>query len=231
MRRRRRREAPSGGLVIWKPIGISSRAAVNQVERALGWRGLGHTGTLDPLAAGILILLGGQARKFQDFLMGARKVYDARIALGYGSLSADTEGPVHCVWPRPELPTREQIAGALAGFHGEIDQVPPRLSAVRVAGQRAYQRARSGEDIDLAPRRVRVWGTELLDWQPPVLHVRVESGPGFYVRAFAEDLGEILGCGGFLASLRRTHAGGSARRRPYPWSGPPERTGAVWKRS
>ncbi|MFQ5655165.1 MAG: tRNA pseudouridine(55) synthase TruB [Planctomycetota bacterium] len=204
---RRRSRSRSGGIAIWKPVGITSRAALEEAERALGVRPLGHTGTLDPLACGILVLLGGEGRKFQELLVEGEKEYRARLILGMGSGSDDAEGPLWSTVPRPALPALSQIDEALDAFRGGYRQAPPRLSAVRVDGRRAYDRARRGEEVDPPPRPVRIDAIEVEGWEPPLLELMVRCGPGAYLRSLARDLGERLACGGFLAGLRRTALG------------------------
>ncbi len=197
----------SGGVVVWKPLGITSRRALEVAERRLGTRPLGHSGTLDPMASGILILLGGEARKFQDLLMREPKEYHARFLLGMGSDSDDAEGPIWCRTPRPALPGRERIEEALEGFRGGYRQAPPRLSAVRIGGVRAHLLARQGRPSSPSPRAVQIHCIEILRWEPPLLELRVSCGAGTYLRALARDLGEVLSTDGYLAGLRRTAAG------------------------
>ncbi|MEM7166109.1 MAG: tRNA pseudouridine(55) synthase TruB [Planctomycetota bacterium] len=209
MGRRRRRQGPtrSGGAVFWKPAGITSRRAVEEAERRLGVRPLGHTGTLDPLAAGILVVLGGEARKFQHLITDHDKCYEARVVLGIESGSEDAEGPLWCRTPRLSLHEPAAVEAAVAGFEGSYEQTPPQLSAVRVAGERAHKRARRGEDVAVPARSVRIDRIEIVDCAPPLLQLRVACGPGTYIRSLARDLGERLGTGAFLAGLRRTAVG------------------------
>ena len=206
----------SGGLVLWKPAGVTSRHALNLVERRLKFRSLGHTGTLDPLASGILVLLGGETRKFQEFLMRRRKVYVARVVLGMGSGSDDSEGPLWCSVPQATMPTREEIEDVLPEFEGEVLQCPPQLSAVRTGGERAYRKVRRGESVEVEPRRVVSHSIRVLEWQAPVLTLEVECGAGYYVRSLARDLGERLGTDGFLAGLRRTQVGSFSEAQAVP---------------
>ncbi len=199
-----------GGLVLWKPAGIGSRHALDRLEERLGVRALGHAGTLDPLASGILLVLAGEARKFQRHLMHGAKLYRARVAFGIESESGDGEGPLRCRVPRAAQPERAAIERALDGFRGEVLQVPPRLSALRTGGERAHRRARRGEEFSLAPRRVRVDSIDIVSWEPPIATLEVRCGAGFYVRALARDLGEAVGCGAFLCGLRREALAGFA---------------------
>ena len=199
--------ATSGGLVLWKPVGFTSRAALVEVQRTLDLGRLGHAGTLDPLACGLLILLVGEGRKFQNLFTAHIKEYEARIVLGMGSGSEDGEGPLWSVVPRPVLPDAERIATVAAGFVGEYRHVPPRFSAVRIQGQRSHRRARRGEVVEPAPRTVTLHAVEMISWRAPVLRLRVRCDAGTYVRSLARDLGDALGVGAFLAGLRRTRIG------------------------
>lgn len=180
---------------------------MEQAERLLGERPLGHTGTLDPLASGILVLLAGEARKFQSLVTDHDKSYEARVVLGVESGSEDAEGPLWCRTPRGDLPDRTAVDAALAEFLGGYEQTPPRLSAVRIDGERSHTRARRGEDVTPTSRTVRIDAIEVLAWEAPLLTLRVACGPGTYIRSLARDLGERLGTGAFLAGLRRTSVG------------------------
>lgn len=197
----------SGGVVVWKPTGCTSRRALEETEVRLGVGPLGHTGTLDPLACGILVLLGGEARKLQAILTAHDKEYEARVALGLRSGSDDGEGPVWSVVPKPRLPSHGALIELAASFEGELEQVPPALSAIRVGGVRAHRLARGGQPVEVPSRKVRVDRLEVVDWRPPVLEIKVSCGPGTYVRSIARDLGERAGTGGFLVALRRTRVG------------------------
>ena len=207
IRRRRNSNQPSGGVLVWKPAGITSRGALEEVERRLGVRGLGHAGTLDPLASGILILLGGEARKFQNLLTSHTKEYVARMVLGVRSHSDDGEGPLWSVVPRPTIPDAAAIAESILAFRGEYTHVPPRLSAVRVAGRRSYERARAGEDVEPEARTVTLHDVEVLSLELPNIRFGVRCDAGTYVRSLVRDIGEQLGTGAFLAGLRRTEVG------------------------
>jgi len=196
-----------GLLVIDKPGGLTSR---DVVDRAGRWfpRGtrLGHTGTLDPLATGVLILCAGTATRLAEYVQRMRKTYRACFLLGARSRTDDADGDVEVVAvDRP--PDRTTVAGALAEFLGEIDQVPPAFSAAKVTGRRAYSAARRGEHVSLEPRRVRIDRIDLLAYDYPRLEVEVHCGKGTYIRSLARDLGEHLGCGALVATLRRTRVG------------------------
>jgi tRNA pseudouridine55 synthase len=204
----------SGLLNLDKPAGISSARAVDRVKRMLP-RGtkIGHAGTLDPFATGVLLLLVGRATKQCERLMGAPKQYDAAVKLGATTPTLDPESPEE-PWPpgsaaaaaiRPATP--DEVRQVLPRFVGPIQQRPPAFSAMKVAGRRAYDLARRGEDVALEPRTVQVYGIELLDYGWPVARLRIDCGRGTYVRAIARDLGEALGVGGYLTELRRTRIG------------------------
>ena len=196
-----------GLLVLDKPAGITSRDAVNRAQRSLprGTR-VGHTGTLDPLATGVLVLCIGNATRLAEYVQRMPKTYRAGIVLGARSDTDDADGTIT---PTPPAagPSREQVADALRSFIGTIEQVPPAFSAAKVTGRRAYSIARAGQSVDLAPRRVTIHGIDLLAYAFPRLELEVRCGRGTYIRALARDLGERLGCGGYIESLRRTRVG------------------------
>jgi tRNA pseudouridine55 synthase len=196
-----------GLLVLDKPGGLTSRDAV---DRALRWfpRGtrLGHTGTLDPLATGVLVLCAGNATRLTEYVQDMAKTYHTRLLLGARSDTDDADGAATPVAvDRP--PFREEVGRRLEEFVGEIDQVPPAYSAARVTGRRAYDLARRGEEVTLRPRRVRVYGIDLLAYDYPHLDLEVRCGKGTYIRSLARDLGERLGCGALVETLRRTRVG------------------------
>ncbi len=199
---------PHGIVVLDKPAGITSRDAVDHACKRLKTREIGHCGTLDPLATGVLVLVVGRARRLQELLAKSRKVYRARIRLGATSVTDDAEGPITMREPAPTPPTEEQVRTAAARFVGEIEQRPPRYSAVKVDGERLYDLARRGEGIDAPMRKVRVYSLEVTNYQWPDVELVVESAGGTYVRSIARDLGEVLGTGGYLAQLARTASGG-----------------------
>jgi tRNA pseudouridine55 synthase len=196
-----------GLLVIDKPAGMTSRDVVNIAQRWFprGTR-LGHTGTLDPLATGVLVLCVGKATKFADRIQALGKSYRTRILLGATSDTDDVDGQV--VLQTDARPaTIEAIRSALPSFVGSIDQLPPAYSAVKVGGRRAYALARRGKDVPLQPRRVRVDAVEILDYVWPRLDLAIDCGKGTYIRSIARDLGAALGAGGLVETLRRTRVG------------------------
>ncbi len=193
-------------VLIDKPVGPTSRAVVDDVSRRLGLASAGHCGTLDPLASGLLVVVAGAATRVQDLLVRGRKTYTVRIRLGARSATDDAEGPIEPV--TDVAPASEaRITEALGSFLGEIEQVPPRFSAIHVKGRRLHERARAGEHVDVPARKVVIEALDLLAYSWPVLSLRVICGPGTYVRSLARDLGEILGTGGFVEGLRREASG------------------------
>lgn len=196
-----------GLLVIDKPSGMTSRDVVN---RALGWfprkTRVGHAGTLDPLATGVLVLCVGVATRLIEYVQRMPKVYRAGVILGATSDTDDADG---LITPMPDarMPTRAEIDAALAAFLGPIEQTPPAYSAAKVQGRRAYALARQGADVTLAPRVVTIHAIDVLDYTAPRLDIEVHCGKGTYIRSLARDLGARLGCGGYIASLRRLRIG------------------------
>jgi tRNA pseudouridine55 synthase len=196
-----------GFLVVDKPLGISSREAVDRVQAALPPDvRVGHTGTLDPLASGVLVLALGQATRLTDYVQRQTKEYRAGVRFGATSATDDAEGPLTPVADVPP-PTRSQLEAALAGFIGTIEQTPPAFSAAHVGGQRAYRMARKGKAVNLQAKPVRIDRIDLLAYQPPDADLIVRCGKGTYIRSIARDLGRVLGCGAYLSSLRRTRVG------------------------
>jgi tRNA pseudouridine55 synthase len=198
----------NGLLVIDKPLGLTSREAVNRVQGLLP-RGtkVGHTGTLDPLATGVLVLCLGQATRLAEYVQRQEKVYRAGLRLGGRSTSDDAEGAI--VWePSPRVPSLDTVRETINHFVGEIEQMPPAFSAAKVDGRRAYELARRGKDVDLTPRRVTIHAIEVIRYEFPHLELEVRCGKGTYIRSLARDLGERLRCGAFLEALRRTRVGG-----------------------
>lgn len=203
---------PNGVLLLDKPQGPTSHTLVAMTRRALGTRKVGHAGTLDPMATGVLVLGVNRATKLLTFLVGADKAYTATIRLGVSTLTDDAEGEITAVGDTSGL-TRDGIGEAVAGLTGPIDQVPSAVSAIKVDGKRSYARVRAGEDVELAARAVTVHRFDVLDLREGPdgqcldLDVVVEVSSGTYVRALARDLGDQLGVGGHLTALRRTRVG------------------------
>jgi tRNA pseudouridine55 synthase len=195
-----------GVLLLDKPSGVSSNAALQRAKRSLGADKAGHTGTLDPLASGLLPLCFGEATKFARFLLDADKRYVAVVRFGVTTTTQDAEGEV--VDTRPVDVDRARVLAALPAFTGTIRQVPPAHSALKYRGRSHYEYARAGIDVPRPPRDVRVAALALTAWTPPDATLDVVCGKGTYVRALAADLGAALGCGAHLEALRRVAAGG-----------------------
>jgi tRNA pseudouridine55 synthase len=179
---------------------------IRRVRRAASMRRVGHAGTLDPLATGVVIVCLGRATRSVEALMGMTKIYEAEVDLSAFTMTDDREGEREEV-AVTAVPSAERVREALAGFVGRIEQTPPAYSAIHVGGQRAYKLARRGEAVTLAPRVVRIDAVELLDYAWPMARVRVTCGKGTYIRSLARDMGKALGTGGHLASLRRLAVG------------------------
>ena len=193
-----------------KPVGPTSHDMVGLLRRLTGTRRIGHAGTLDPLASGVLPILVGAATRFSEELTGGRKRYEAVIRLGERSATDDAQGPLERV--DAALPSEKAISAALATFVGTFDQRPPVFSARKQGGRTAHRAARAGEPMELTPRMVSVDGIEVMGIEggDGTVDVRIDlrCGPGTYVRSIARDLGERLGTGGHLHALRRTEAAG-----------------------
>jgi tRNA pseudouridine55 synthase len=206
MGRKRKGRDISGWLVVDKPAGITSTAVVNKVRWAFDAKKAGHAGTLDPAATGVLAVALGEATKTVPYITDALKGYTFTVRLGQATNTDDAEGEV--TGARDARPTDAAIKQALGSFVGEILQVPPAYSAVKIDGQRAYKRARDGEDFEIAARPLWVEELLLVD-RPDADHAVLEMtcGKGGYVRAIARDLGQALGCLGHVTDLRRTWSG------------------------
>ena len=194
-----------GLLLVDKPRGPSSHAVVAHVRRISGETRIGHAGTLDPLASGLLVLCLGRATRLSEYLLGHDKRYLAQIQLGQNTTTYDAEGPV--TLERPVIATHEDVAAALNTFVGTIRQAPPAYSAIKVGGQPAYKLARSGRPADLAARPITIHSIELMEYVLPRATITVHCSAGTYIRSLAHDLGQVLECGGHLAALQRTAAG------------------------
>jgi tRNA pseudouridine55 synthase len=204
--RRRHGDPVHGWLVLDKPLGITSTAAVAAVKRLFNAAKAGHAGTLDPLATGVLPIALGEATKTVSFVMDGAKNYRFTVRWGEATDTDDAEGRV--IERSDVRPTRATIEAALPGFTGTIVQVPPQFSAVKLAGERAYDLAREGETVELGPRQVEVTSLRLIDIPDPDHgEFEAECGKGTYVRAIARDLGRVLGCFGHVTALRRTCVG------------------------
>ena len=195
----------TGVLIVDKPAGVTSHDVVNQVRRLAGIRRVGHAGTLDPMATGVLVLLLGQATRLSRFATAHTKRYVGVVRFGETTTTYDAEGEI--VDRRPVEVDLRAIEAALDAFRGSIKQVPPMYSAIRVGGQRLYKLAREGEEVEREARPVEIYELEIVAWQSPDLTLDVRCSSGTYVRSLAHDLGQSLGCGGHLSALRRTESG------------------------
>jgi tRNA pseudouridine55 synthase len=202
---RARRVPVHGVLLLDKPVGFTSNQVLMQAKRLLNAEKAGHTGTLDPFASGLLPLCFGEATKFSQDLLEADKTYETVVRLGVRTETGDTEGSV--LEEKPVACTREEIEAVLARFRGPILQVPPMHSALKRDGKPLYEYAREGIVLEREARAVQIHLLELLDWQSPLLTLRVTCSKGTYIRVLGEDIGAALGCGGHLQALRRTGAG------------------------
>jgi tRNA pseudouridine55 synthase len=198
-----------GIVVVDKPAGMTSHDVVAIVRRSLGERRVGHAGTLDPDATGVLVLGVGRATRLLRFIEAAVKEYEADVVFGVETSSQDASGDVLSESDASAV-TRAEVERAAASLTGEIEQIPPMVSAVKVGGERLYRKARRGEEVDRPPRRVTVHELRLESFEPgvrPVARFRILCSPGTYVRTLAHDLGRALGVGGHVARLRRTRVG------------------------
>lgn len=206
-RRRRTRGRPVNGILLLdKPLGLSSNHALQRVKRLYDASKAGHTGSLDPLADGMLPICLGDATKLSAFLLDADKYYRFTIRLGQTTATGDTEGEILSERPVDGI-TRERVEQVMSQFCGEIEQLPPMYSALKHHGKRLYELAREGVEVEREPRSVTIHAFDLHDFSLPELEVSVHCSKGTYVRTLAEDVGEALGCGAHVTALRRTGVG------------------------
>ncbi len=199
------RTEPSGFLLIDKPVGPTSHDIVDRIRRRFGTRKVGHAGTLDPFASGLLILAVGAMTKQLSNFVGLDKAYEATVRFGATSDTMDCTGKIEQKDCSPV--SQAELESALEKFRGEIDQTPPMYSAKKIGGKKLYELAREGKEIERKPVRVTIHELELVSysWPTAVLRTRVSSGT--YIRALTDDIGKILGCGAYLEELRRTKVG------------------------
>jgi len=195
-----------GILLLDKRLGVSSNKALQEVRRLFNANKAGHTGSLDPLATGLLPLCFGEATKVSGMMLDDDKRYQVEIQLGVMTDTGDAEGQILETKPVPEIPT-EQLAACLAHFTGEIAQVPPMYSALKHEGKKLYELARAGITIERKARQITIFEIKQLDFAPPFLTLEVFCSKGTYIRSLAEDIGHYLGCGGTVTKLRRLQAG------------------------
>ena len=194
-----------GLILVDKPTGPTSHKVVSIVRRETGVRKVGHAGTLDPRASGVLILCLGSATRLSEYLSTTSKRYEAVVRFGKSTKTYDAEGDdIHITGA---VPTEEDIRDIIPEFTGKIEQVPPPYSAIKVKGKKAYELAREGKEVNLESRDVTIYKLNLVEYRPPDLVLDIECSAGTYIRSLAHDLGEQLGTGAFLANLRRTKVG------------------------
>jgi tRNA pseudouridine55 synthase len=194
-----------GLIIVDKPIGPTSHRVVSQVRNGTQIRKVGHAGTLDPRASGVLVLCLGQATRLSEFLSTSAKRYEAHIHFGSSTKTYDAEGEV--TESTGDAPTEDVLEAALAKFRGAIEQVPPPFSAIKVKGRKAYEIAREGGSVELKPRNVQIHELEIISYEPPSLSLVVECSAGTYIRSLAHELGEAVETGAHLSGLRRVKAG------------------------
>lgn len=199
------KRAVDGVLLLDKPIGVSSNRALQAVRRLYGAAKAGHTGTLDPCATGLLVVLLGEATKFAAALLGSDKTYDATVRLGVTTSTGDAEGEI--LSSRDPVVSPAMVDRAVASFVGEIDQVPPLYSALKMAGKPYYAYARAGQEVERRARKVLVHRLSVHSFDGRDIQLEAHVGTGTYLRTLAEDIGARLGCGAHLAALRRTRVG------------------------
>jgi len=207
MARRRKGLPINGVLLLDKPKGVSSNHALQRARRLFQARKAGHTGTLDPMATGLLPVCLGEATKFSAHLLEADKVYRTRIQFGAVTDTGDAEGEVVERRPLPETLDRDAVEAVLERFRGEIEQVPPMYSALKHQGRKLYELARQGETVTRAPRRVTIYDMRPLEWESDGVWLQVRCSKGTYIRTLAEDIGAALGFGAHITALERLETG------------------------
>ena len=197
----------NGILLVDKPQGITSHDVVDALRKATGIRRIGHTGTLDPRATGLLVLCLGQATRLSQYLSGLNKSYEGAMRLGITTSSHDLDGEVVREVPVDTGITQSMLQEMCDCFHGDIQQVPPMVSAIKIGGQRLYKLARQGQEIERPARPVTIDEFTVTSWEPPDAEMQVTCSSGAYVRTLCHDVGQRMGCGAALARLRRTRVG------------------------
>ena len=195
-----------GFLNVNKPIGLTSHDVVAQVRRRLQIKKVGHAGTLDPLATGVLVLCLGAATRLSEYVMHSTKRYQAQIRLGVTTTTYDSEGEITAEYD-PSGVTQAAFENALSQFFGDIEQIPPMYSAIKQGGRKLYDLARAGQVVERQPRPVQITALQLVDWSPPQVTIDVECSVGTYIRSLAHDLGAALGVGAHLTGLIRAASG------------------------
>lgn len=206
-----------GALNIDKPEGITSHDAVNQIRKLTGERRVGHGGTLDPFATGVLIVAIGKATRLLEYMRDLQKTYRTAFVLGATSDTDDTDGEItKTEITKTKQITKTEITNHLKQFIGEIEQIPPAYSAVKIQGQKLYEIARAGKSAAAKPRRVTVYDIKFVRYEYPELELEITCGSGTYIRAIARDLGKNLGIGGYAKELRRTQIGAFSAENSVP---------------
>ena len=203
-----------GIVIVDKPAGWTSQDVTARLRRVFGTRRIGHGGTLDPMATGVLPVFVGRATRAVEFFESAEKSYTAGLRLGLRTDTEDITGTV--LGEAPVSVTREQLEDVLSRFTGEIQQIPPMYSAIKINGQKLCNLARSGKEVARPPRTIRIFSLTLLEFAPPSARIQVHCSKGTYVRTLCKDIGEALGCGGCMESLRRTSAGAYTLEQSVP---------------
>jgi tRNA pseudouridine55 synthase len=194
-----------GLLNIYKPSGPTSHNIVARVRRGTREKKVGHAGTLDPMATGVLVLCLGQATRLSEYVMQSPKIYRARVRFGIETDTYDADGQIVAQNPGPVA--RETVEAALGGLRGEIEQVPPMYSAIKQRGKKLYELARAGQDVERTARTVTITRLDLTGWEPPMADLEIECSSGTYIRSLAHDLGQAVGVGAHLAALERAASG------------------------
>ena len=194
-----------GILNVDKPLGLTSHDVVAHIRRLTRQRRVGHAGTLDPMATGVLLVCLGKATRVTRYLMDSTKTYQAAVHLGTSTTTDDIEGEI--TDQRPVHVTRQEVEAVLGQFVGRLEQVPPMYAAIKQGGKPLYELARRGIAVERRPREIEIHSLQLTKWMPSMVHLEVHCGPGTYVRALARDIGKALGCGAHLGALRRTASG------------------------
>lgn len=212
---KRYKSAISGVMIVDKPSGKTSHDVVQIIRKGTGLRRIGHTGTLDPRASGVLVILIGPAVRLSEYLQTDRKRYEALIRFGSVSDTYDADGDVQPTGLAVDI-TEDRLLEAMEKFVGEIEQIPPSYSALKINGRKAYELARKGEPVEIPSRKVTLYAFDLIEYNPPELTAEIYCSSGTYVRSVAHDLGKELGCGAYLAGLRRTLSGRFSLRDAVP---------------
>lgn len=194
-----------GIVIVDKPQGWTSQDVVSKLRGVFRTRRIGHGGTLDPMATGVLPVFVGRATRGVEFFEHAEKIYEAELLLGTITDTEDVTGTV--LETHPVSVTREELEAALARFRGEISQIPPMYSAIKINGQKLYDLARKGQEVERKPRKITIFSLECLSFDGSTARLRVHCSKGTYIRTLCKDIGEALGCGGCMAALRRVQAG------------------------